>query len=185
MRQRFTKTETGIKHDTIGLDARLKTACKLLLQIHANLGHHIDILRRLLHRTRLTPHVHDTHRAIAITYRRERFRMPQARNIIDHRCTGSQRRPHHRRFVGIHRNRHSPAGNALQQGQEATQFFRLRRRNGARTRGLGTDIENIRPRLELIPGMINRPLQITNQTIAGKRIRRQIDYPHDQGTLQG
>ena len=53
------------------------------------------------------------------------------------------------------------------------------------TKLVGTDVENIGARVELLPGMAQGTINITYQAIPGEGVGCRIDDTHDQWTIKG
>ena len=144
----------------------------------------VRVNRGLLHGQRLALHVHQAHAAVAGSNSLERSRHTQRVDIVDHRCAGRQRRAHDFRLVGIDRNRDATALQRFEHRQQTGEFILERSRNRPRPRRLGPKIEHVGAGRDLMVGMGDGAFRIIGQPVAGKRIRRQIDNPHNQRTIE-
>ena len=115
----FAKTKTGIEHDPLILDTHLPAARNGIAKKTADFTKHITVNRCLLHRARHPTHVHDTHGAIRGRNSLQCRRLRHAGDVVNHARASRQRSAHHRRFVGIHGNRHTPLTNLGQHRQQA------------------------------------------------------------------
>ena len=77
------KSKSRIERDGIARDARLHACAAFVRQKLHHLGHHVIIVRTVLHRTRLTLHMHETHARLRLGRDRARSRLAQGINIVD------------------------------------------------------------------------------------------------------
>ena len=165
---RFTKAETWIDNQPIFGNTELLASLNSNSQKPPDLADDVFIDRRLLHRSRLTLHVHETDRTVTASHHSQSIWMRHTGNVVDHRCASLKRRMHYSRLVGINRHRNPPGRNLTENRYQALQLFMLGRRDSPRARRFGTDIENIRPRFELLASMPDGTIDVTDQAISGK-----------------
>ena len=109
MLQALSKSESGVYHNTIRRDFGSNTTVDRCIKPILHFDHHVFVARGFLHTARNTLHMHDTNSAVRICHHIKRRLLSHPGNIIDHRSTSGQRFSHNRGFVGINRDRHSPA----------------------------------------------------------------------------
>ena len=144
VRQCLAEANAGVEHDALGRHTQRLQPRDSLRQELADLGHHVGIGRRLLHRGRLATHVHQA-QAGARKGRQHRFGALAAQrlDVVDDVGAGLQRLAHQRRTACVHRHRHAQAQRMAQHRHHPLAFLVGAGRAGARARRLATDVEQI------------------------------------------
>ena len=104
-------------------------------------------------------------------------------DVVDDDGSGRYRLARHARFVGIDGDGETARGQPLDDRQHAAQFFVCRKRLGARPRRFSPDVEDVRAFLDHAQAILNRTSGIEPHTPIRKGVRRDVENPHDEGTL--
>ena len=83
MLQVLAKPKSRIEHDGIRRDACCNAGAALARQKLHYLGDHLIIVRTVLHRTRLTLHMHETHARLQVGRQGARTWLAQRIHIVD------------------------------------------------------------------------------------------------------
>jgi hypothetical protein len=114
----------------------------------------------------------------------KRLRIGKAGDIVDHVDAEIEHRTHHLRFPGIDRQRPAAIGQGPDNRNQPTQFEISRHDRRARTGRFGAKINQIDPVVDHRHRMLDRRPGVWPATTIRKRIRGEIEHPHDQGALE-
>ena len=170
---RLPEPEAGV--DPHLVDAGVPGPRRTIDQKGTHLGHHVAVLRRLLHRPGLTPHVH-RHPAHA---RLGRHPFQRRRHVVD------QGRPRRHRLLGHSR----PPGvdgdphvwrQGRDHGQHPADLLVLRHRFRPRTGALTTHVDHIRPLGHHRQAVGHGRVGIEPPAAVGERVGSHVEDSHHQ-----
>ena len=146
MIQVLAEADTGIEAQRLTGDAGGGECRETLLEKPAHLGHHVFIMRSLLHGARTSLHVHDHHPATGGSAEPGHVRIrTQAAHVVDDVGPGTQCGQCHRGLHGIDGNQPVPLGTqGADHRQRATGFLHSIHRLRPGAGGFTTDVDNLR-----------------------------------------
>ena len=138
----------------------------------------------LVYRCRPPAVVHQDHRGVqARDHGGERWVVRQRGDVVDDCRARIDRAAGDAGFVRVDRDGNgNAAAKAGDDGQHASQLLVLRKRFGARPRGLAANVEEIGAVGDHAFAVSNRALGVEAHAAIGERIRRDVDHSHDEGT---
>ena len=175
----FAKANAGVEQDTLARYAQRAQAAGMVSQKildHAQGGTHHGLH---LHGGGLGMHVHQAHTALAMRgHRLGRTGLAQGPNVVDDVGTSVQSRLHHRRFAGVHRDRHLPTHRRFHHGLDAGPFGLGIHGGGPWPRRLTPDIQNLCALAQQALGMGDSSRSMGVLAPVGKRVGGDVDDAH-------
>ncbi|MNJ58198.1 hypothetical protein D3C77_538210 [compost metagenome] len=152
--KRLGKAESRIQHDALFGYPRLYALSHTPAEKLRHLNRHIPVMRALLHGSRLTEHMHQANRHIAVHRRIQSTIATQGAHIVDQPRSQPSRFTDHRRCGRINGNHHIQlTRNRLDDRSHALNLLGGRYRTRARASRLAANIDQRRPRLGHVRGM--------------------------------
>ena len=180
MSKGFAKAEPRIEQHALPPDTGTRTGRKPLLQKVLDLGGHVFVMRIGLHRTRLSLHVHQTHRHTGRRGRLERTRLAQGTYVVDQRCARCRRGSHDLGLAGIDRNRQVDATtDRFDNRDHPVELLLFGNRIGSGPGRLAADIDQGSPGVCQGFGVTYRGVTVGKSAAVGERIGSNVQHAHD------
>jgi hypothetical protein len=107
------------------------------------------------------------------------LRVPQGARVVDDRRPGRDRRPRHRRFVGVDRHQRAQLPrDPLDQRHDARDLLLRRDRRPVGDARFAADVDHVRPRLELLGGERHPLAERAAGAIVREGVGRRVDDSH-------
>ncbi len=156
-----------------------------ILELGANLGHHVGILRLLVHRGRPPSIVHENGRDAGVCHHtRQRGVVQKRADVVDDGGACIDGAPRNLGFVGVDGDGDcGAAAQPFEHGPDAAPFLFDVQRFGSRTCGLSADVEQVGALVNQAQRIGDGDRGVTPQAAVRKRVGCDVDDGHDERAL--
>lgn len=138
----LAEADAGIKHDPLARHARGERHVHPFGEERAHVIDDVVVVRVVLHRPRLTTHVHETHVAPAVGHERRHVGVAQSGDVVDERRARVERRLGHDGLHRVHGHARPGRRESLHDRHDAAAFLLGGHHGSARARRLPADVQD-------------------------------------------
>ena len=177
---RFAKANPGVERDAVERHPSAVHLRQAPGQPGGHLNHHITgVVGELLHRARLTLHVHQADATRRVRrHHRQRTRPGQCAHIVDDVGAQIEGRLHHLGPAGVHRHRDAQSHGMAQHRQHPGQLFLQIRLTGTGAGGFTADVQQVSAVAQQLVAVRLGRVGAAVLAAVGKRIGRDVDDAH-------
>jgi hypothetical protein len=179
----LAEPDPRVDGEPLGLDPREHRGLDPFPQVSVHLSHDVVVPGGLLHRLRVTPHVHQHHARTGVADDLEHRRVGAARYVVHHGRAGLERSARDLRVTGVDADREIRPGVAEPLDHRDHPADLLLERHGVRSRSgrLAADIDQVGALIGEASGVGDRILGVDEQAAVAEGVGGHVDDPHHEG----
>jgi hypothetical protein len=181
----LAEADPRVDRDPLGVDPGELGRLDPLPEILMHLADDVVVLRGLLHRRRIAPHVHQDDGGIATANDLEHRRIGAARHVVHDRGAGVQGLGSDARLPRVDRDRDRGVelGEPLDHRMDALQLLVHRDRGGAGAGGFAADVQHVRTVIDHPSRVRDGARPVEEPPAVGEGVGRDVEDPHDERAL--